>query len=108
MGTLETASAPFSFRLGFLLLGTFPTDIVTAVSVGSFLAARGLPLTDALPFIGTTLLLLALPSLTLVAFGDRAEVFLPKAREWMKTNSWVINEVVLLFFVAIVGGNLTG
>ena len=52
--------------------------------------------------------MLALPSLTLVAFGDRAEVFLPKAREWMKTNSWVINEVVLLFFVAIVGGNLTG
>ncbi|WP_458206283.1 GAP family protein [Haladaptatus sp. NG-SE-30] len=102
MGKLEKATPRFSFRLGFLLLGFFPTDILTSVSVGSYLAARGFPWTDSLPFILVTLLFLALPSLTLLAFGDRAEAFLPKARDWMNTNSWIVNEIVLLFFVVIV------
>ena len=105
-GKLTTATPRFAFRLGFLLLGVFPTDIVTAVSVGSYLAARGRPLTDALGFLTLTLALLALPALTVVLFGARAEAFLPKAREWMQTNSWIVNEVVLLFFVAIVVSDL--
>src|SRR5262245_15490345 len=33
MGKLQTASAGFSFRLGFLLLGVFPTDILTSAAV---------------------------------------------------------------------------
>ncbi|RBI63878.1 hypothetical protein DMJ13_05025 [halophilic archaeon] len=108
MGKLTTATPRFSFRLGFLLLGFFPTDILTSATVGSYLAARGAPLTDALPFIGITLLILAIPSLTLLAFGERAEAFLPKARDWMNTNSWVINEIVILFFIGMTINNLTG
>lgn len=34
MGRLQTADPRFSFRLGFLLLGVFPTDILTSLSVG--------------------------------------------------------------------------
>jgi len=102
MGKRTSATPRFSFRLGFLLLGVFPTDIITAVSVGSFLAAEGRPLTDALGYLALTLLLLALPALTVLAFGARAEAFLPKVRDWMNQNSWVVNEAVLLFFIAIV------
>lgn len=108
MGKLGTATPRFSFRLGFLLLGFFPTDVLTSVAVGSYLAANGSPLWYALPFILLTLVVLALPSLVLVAFGERAEAFLPRARDWMDTNSWVINEVVILFFIVISLNNLLG
>ena len=66
MGKLQTATPRFSFKLGFLLLGIFPTDILTSSAVGSFLAAHGDPWTDSVPFIALTLLFLALPSLTCV------------------------------------------
>src|SRR5215211_9205834 len=38
MGRLETATPAFAFILGLLLLGVFPTDIITSVSVGASLA----------------------------------------------------------------------
>ncbi|MCL7417109.1 MAG: GAP family protein [Halalkalicoccus sp.] len=108
MGKLGTATPRFSFRLGFLLLGFFPTDILTSVAVGSYLAANGSPWTHAVPFVLLTLLVLALPSLVLVAFGERAEAFLPKARDWMDTNSWVVNEVVIVFFIGLTLSNIVG
>jgi hypothetical protein len=106
MGRLQTATPGFSFKLGFLLLGVFPTDILTSVAVGSFLAAHGDPWWHALPFVALTLLLLSLPALLLICFGQRAEGFLPKVREWMNTNSWVVNELVLLLFVGLTISNL--
>jgi hypothetical protein len=86
----------------------FPTDILTSVAVGSYLSAHSEPWWRGTPFIGLTLLLLGLPALILLAFGSRAEAFLPKTREWMTTNSWIVNEIVLMFFVAIVISNLAG
>jgi hypothetical protein len=108
MGKLETASPRFSFRLGFLLLGVFPTDILTSVAVGTFLASHGDPWWHMLPFLGLTLLLLALPMLIVLAFGKRGRAFLPKARDWMNTNSWVVSEVVIVFFMVITINSLQG
>ena len=102
MGKLQDATPKTAFVLGFLLLGFFPSDIITAVSVGSFLANNGDPYLHALPFIGLTLLFLATPALMVVALGDRAQAVLPKVRDWMNTNSWIVSEVVLVFFIAIV------
>jgi membrane protease YdiL (CAAX protease family) len=106
MGRLQTASPGFSFKLGLLLLGIFPTDILTSVAVGTYLAAHDEPWWQGLPFVGLTLLILAIPALLLLGFGPRAQAFLPKAREWMTTNSWIVNEIVLVFFVAITVSNL--
>lgn len=108
MGKLGAATPRFSFRLGFLLLGFFPTDVLTSVAVGSYLATTGAPLTHAVPFVLLTLLALAVPSLVLVAFGERAEAFLPTARDWIDQNSWVINELVIVFFVVLSLNNLLG
>jgi threonine/homoserine/homoserine lactone efflux protein len=108
MGKLQTASPRFSFRLGFLLLGVFPTDILTSVAVGSYLGNHGDPWWHVLPFIGLTVLLLALPLLLLLAFRERAQAFLPTAREWMNDNSWIVNEIVLLLFVAITIDSIAG
>jgi threonine/homoserine/homoserine lactone efflux protein len=101
MGKLQEASPRFSFRLGFLLLGVFPTDILTSVAVGSYLGNHGDPWWHALPFIALTLLFLATPALILLLFGERGQRFMPKARQWMNDNSWVVNEIVLALFVAI-------
>jgi thiol:disulfide interchange protein len=106
MGKLQTASPRFSFQLGFLLLGIFPTDILTSVAVGTYLAGHGDPWWQALPFIALTLLFLASPALILLVFRERAERFLPRARQWMNDNSWVINEIVIGFFMLITLSNL--
>jgi Sap, sulfolipid-1-addressing protein len=108
MGKLQAATPRFSFTLGFLLLGLFPTDILTSVAVGTYLAGHGDPWSDAIPFILLTLLILALPSLLLLVFRERAKTFLPKARDWMNTNSWIVNEVVIVFFIIITINSLAG
>lgn len=107
MGKLQTASPRFSFRLGFLLLGIFPTDILTSVAVGAYLAGHGDPWWHSLPFIGLTLFFLALPSLVVLFLGRRAQELLPRVRDWMNANSWVINEVVIGFFILITASNLS-
>ena len=101
MGKLQSASPGFSFRLGLLLYSLMPTDIITMLTVGSHLALRNAPLWQAAPFIGTTVLLAALRLVILLLLGERAKVVLPKMRDWMTTNSWIVNEVVILFFLAI-------
>ena len=106
MSRLEGASPRFSFVLGFLLLGVFPTDILTAFSVGAYVAARGDNWVHILPFVALTLLLLSLPALTATAFGARARVWLPAARRWMFNHSWIVNEVVLGIFAAIALSNV--
>ena len=106
MGRLQEASPGFSFKLGFLLLGIFPTDIVTSVAVGSFLANEGDPWWHCLPFIALTILLLALPSIALLLLRQRGEALLPKVRDWMNDNSWVVNELVLGLFVLLILNNL--
>jgi hypothetical protein len=102
MGKLQDASPKMAFVLGFLLLGFFPSDLVTSFSIGGFLSSHGDPYLNALPFVFLTLLLLASPALLVVAMGERAQALLPKVRDWMNQNSWIVSEVVLVFFVVIV------
>jgi hypothetical protein len=106
MGKLQSASPRFCFTLGFLLLGFFPTDLLTSVAVGTYLAAHGDPWWHALPFIALTLLFLGLPALVVLMIGQRAQKLLPKVRDWMTTNSWVINEIVICFFIVLTATNL--
>jgi hypothetical protein len=105
MGSLQSASSKTALLLGFLLLGFFPSDLVTSVSVGSRLADTGDPWSHVLPFVLLTALLLATPALMVVAMGARAQVVLPKIRSWIDTNSWIVSEGVIVFFIVIV---LTG
>ncbi|ELZ09009.1 GAP family protein [Natrialba aegyptia] len=108
MGKLTNATPQLSLKLGFLLLGVFPTDIVTSVSVGTYLAANDDPVTDATGFVLLTLFLLAVPSLSVFLLGERAEAALPQVRNWMDENSWVISEAVILLFVVLTLQNLFG
>lgn len=108
MGKLENASAWRSFTLGFLLLGVFPSDLVTSIAVGGHLAAHRDPWWHVLVFALVVVLFLALPALATLVLGKRAQRVLPKVRDWMNTNSWIVSEVVIAFFLAIIIAGLAG
>jgi hypothetical protein len=46
--------------------------------------------------------------LLVLALGQRAQAILPKVRDWMNNNSWVISEIVLVFFILITANSLSG
>jgi hypothetical protein len=92
---------------GFLLLGLFPGDIATSVAVGAYLSNHGDPWWHVLPFLALTLLLLGLPAILVLALGQRGQTLLPKVRDWMKDNSWVISEIVIVFFILITASSLS-
>jgi hypothetical protein len=102
MGKLEGATPKFALVLGFLLLGVFPSDLVTSISIGGHTADRGDSYLEILPFIGLTALLLAAPAIMVGVLGSRAQTILPKIRDWMDANSWIISEAVLLLFIVII------
>jgi len=101
MGRLQTADTRLSFRLGLLLFLVMPTDIITMLTVGAYLARRGDSWWNSVPFLLLTLLLAGLPLLILLLLGKRAQVLLPKLRDWMSTNSWVVSEAVIVFFLVL-------
>jgi hypothetical protein len=106
MGELEGASPRFAFRLGFLLFIAMPSDEATMVAVAGTLAGHDRPWWHLLPFLVLTLLLLALPLLALLAFGQRAVAALPKIRDWANKHAWIVSEAVILIFVALVAADL--
>ena len=108
MSKLQAAEPKFAFILGVALLGVMPTDILTSVTAGLHLARHGDAWWHCLPFVGLTLLLLGAPALGVLLLGRRAAVLLPKVRDWMSNNSWVVSDIVLLFFVGITVNGLAG
>lgn len=101
MGALQTASPKMSFKLGLLLLGVFPTDILTSTAVGFHLAREDEPWFYCLTFVLLTTLLIAIPSLLVLVLGQRAVDSLPKVRDWMNSNSWIVSEAVIALFVLL-------
>jgi len=108
MSKLREATPKFAFTLGLLLLGIFPTDILTSVTVGLHVARHDDPWWQCLPFVALTLLLLSAPAIGVVLLGKRSQLVLPKIRDWMDTQSWIVSEVVLLFFLGITVNSLVG
>jgi hypothetical protein len=101
MGRLQRANARFAVTIGFLLYLLMPTDLIAMATVGAYLARQGEPWWHSLGFVILTVLIAGLPLTVLLAMGGRAESLLPRIREWMNANSWVVNEAVLLFFLAM-------
>ena len=101
MGKLQSASPGFALKLGLLLFIAMPTDILTMMTVGGYLSAHNESLVNALPFVLLTALLVGSPLLVLLILGTRAEATLPRMRDWMSTNSWVVSEIVIVFFLVM-------
>jgi hypothetical protein len=99
MGELQEADQRLAGKLGLLLIFLMPTDIVIMLGVGDYLVAGGLDWFSALPFIGLTVLLLALPLLAYLLLGEAAARSMPAIRDWMSTYSWLISIIVYAFFI---------
>jgi Sap, sulfolipid-1-addressing protein len=102
LGALMEADEKKAFALGLLLLTIFPSDAIVLLTVGANLEQNGLSVIDALPFIGLTILIAALPFLAYVLFHRRAIRAMPKVRDWMNANSWMINIIVCVIFILLI------
>jgi hypothetical protein len=102
LGTMQNAKPRTAFLAGLLLLSVFPSDFIVLVTVGVNLAQSNSSLLAALPFVATTILIAALPMLSYLLFRRRAEVLMPKVRDWMNTNSWLVNIIVYIVFILLI------
>jgi cytochrome c biogenesis protein CcdA len=101
MARLEQAKAGFALSIGFLLYLLMPTDLISMATVGAYIARQGEPWWHVFGFVLLTVLIAGLPLTVLLLMGRRAETLLPRIRRWMNDNSWVVNEAVILFFLAM-------
>ena len=102
LGTLQNAKPRTAFRTGLLLLSVFPSDFVILVTVGVNLAQNNASLLTAVPFIAATIFIAALPVLAYLLFRRRAQRAMPKVRDWMNTNSWLVNIIVYVIFILLI------
>jgi len=101
MSSLTEARPRFAFVLGILLFLLFPGDIIAVAICSAHVVREHGELIDLAPFVGLTILLVASPAIVSLALGSRAAVVLPKVRDWMTGNSWIVSEVVIAFFFVL-------
>ena len=101
LGGLLEATPRNALTMGFLLIFIFPTDVATMLTVGVNLQHNDASLIEAWPFWALTFLIAALPFLTFLLFRRRAEQAMPRVRDWMATNAWLVNIFVLGLFIVM-------
>lgn len=102
LGTLLEADTKKALGAGLLVILLGPSDIVVLLTVGTNLEHSHSSLVEALPFLAATVLIAALPLLAYLVFRRRAERVMPKVRDWMNTNSWLVNVFVYVIFIALI------
>jgi len=102
LGTLQNAKPTTAFTTGLLLLSVFPSDLMILVTVGVNLSQQNASLLGAVPFIAATIFIAALPVLSYLLFRRRAEQLMPKVRDWMNKNSWLVNIIVYVVFIVLI------
>jgi hypothetical protein len=99
MTALEEAEPKRAFSLGFLLILLMPTDIIATISAAHVMHDSGSPAIDAWPLVAATVLVMALPFIGYSLLGQRAKRAMPGIREWLTTHAWLVNLVVIVYFI---------
>jgi hypothetical protein len=102
LGAMQNATPRTAFLAGLLLLSVFPSDFVILMTVGINLAQNDASLLGAVPFVAATILIAALPVLSYLLFHRRAVRAMPKVRDWMNANSWLVNIIVYVIFILLI------
>jgi hypothetical protein len=102
LGAMQNAKPRTAFMAGLLLLSVFPSDFVILLTVGMNLAQSGASLLGAVPFVAATIFIAALPVLSYLLFRHRAVRAMPKVRDWMNANSWLVNIIVYIIFIVLI------
>lgn len=106
MTKLETATPLDALKIGILLFLLLPGDLLSMATVGAYLAHHDAAWWGTLVFVALTVLLAGIPLLLLLVLGRRAQTLLPKTRDWMTANSWIVSEIVIAFFLLMTLNNL--
>ena len=102
LGALQNAKPKTAFTTGLLLLSVFPSDFVILITVGMNLAQNDASLVAGLPFVLATIIIAALPAMFYLVFHRRAQRMMPKVRDWMNANSWLVNIIVYVIFILLI------
>jgi threonine/homoserine/homoserine lactone efflux protein len=102
LGALQDADQKKAFITGLLVILAMPSDIVVMLTVGTNLEQTNSSFVEALPFIGATVLVAALPLLGYLLFRRRAQAAMPKVRDWMNNNAWAVNVIVCGIFILLI------
>jgi hypothetical protein len=102
LGALQNAKPTTAFTTGLLLLSVFPSDLMILITVGVNLVQNDASLLGAVPFVAATIFIAALPVLSYLLFRHRAQQAMPKVRDWMNTNSWLVNIIVYVVFIVLI------
>lgn len=104
LGRLQEADTKLAFKTAALLILVFPSDVLVLLTVGMNLEQSGSGLAEAVPFILATTGIAALPLLGYLVFHRRAVTAMPKVRDWMNANSWVVNIIACGIFIVLILG----
>jgi Sap, sulfolipid-1-addressing protein len=102
LGALQRADSKKALKTGLLVILLMPSDVIIMLTVAVNLVQSGAGFLAALPFIGATILVAALPLLLFLLFHRRAQQFMPKVRDWMNANSWLVNIIVCGVFIVLI------
>jgi uncharacterized membrane protein YidH (DUF202 family) len=102
LGALLTADWKAALRTGLLVILAMPSDILIMLTVGVNITQAHGSFADAIPFIAATVLVAALPLILYGLFRRRARRAMPKLRDWLNTNSWLVNIVVCCLFIVLI------
>jgi hypothetical protein len=99
MTALQGAEPKRAFTLAFLLILLMPTDIVAVISTANWLHDQHENVLHGWPLVAATTLLMALPILGYLLLGHRARDAMPRIRDWLTTNAWLVNIIVIVYFI---------
>lgn len=102
MGTLQNATPREALKMGLIVVAVMPSDLAIMFTVGMNLEQNGESLLTALPFVGLTTLVAGGPLLAYLLFHRRAARAMPKVRDWMNANSWLVNIIVFAVFIVLI------
>jgi hypothetical protein len=102
LGKLQQADPRQAIRTGLLVILVMPSDLIVMLTVATNLEQSGDSLAAAVPFILATALVAALPLLGYLIFHRRAVGAMPKLRDWMNANSWLVNIIVCAVFIILI------
>jgi threonine/homoserine/homoserine lactone efflux protein len=91
-----------ALRTGLLVILLMPSDVIVMLTVATNLEQNGEGYVEAIPFILLTTLVAALPLLAFLIFHRRAVHAMPKLRDWMNDNSWLVNIIVCVIFIVLI------
>jgi hypothetical protein len=99
MTALQSADPKRSFTLAAVLILAMPTDIIAVISTVHWLHKSGDDVLHGWPVVAAATILMALPILAYLLLGRRAREAMPGIREWLTGNAWLVNLIVIVYFV---------